>query len=240
MVSGVDPKETLEQCGITVVADLPRVGQDLQDQPLIGMSYRVNVPTSSNMINDPIYAAEATISHLANGTGPITDPPGLLAFERISDNPPIMISNSTLSALKHYPADRPQFEYLTQNGYSGFNRNYQTADPVDGHNYVTVATVVVSLFSRGNATVSFTDALIQPDINPNWLTTPEDVDIAVASFKRFCEIWSHINVTIMPEYLLGPNVTNDAQIIDYMWHRFSRYTMRRPPVRRVGAMTRWL
>jgi choline dehydrogenase len=223
MVSGVGPKETLEQHGIPVVANLPGVGQNLQDQPLVGVSYRVSVPTSSHLINDPIYAAEAATLYLANGTGPLAGPPGLLAFERISDNRPELLSKNTLSALKQYPADWPQVEYLTQNGYSGFNRNYQTADPVDGYNYATIAAVVVSPFSRGNVSISSADASVQPDINPNWLTTPEDVDIAVAGFKRVREIWSQINVTIGPEYLPGPNVTSDAQIIYYM--RQSAFTL---------------
>jgi choline dehydrogenase len=53
-------------------------------------------------------------------------------------------------------------------------------------------------------------------INPNWLTAPEDVDVAIVGFKRTREIWSHINVTIGPEYLPGANVTTDAQILDYI------------------------
>jgi choline dehydrogenase len=223
MVSGVGPRETLQQYGIPVVADLPGVGQNLQDQPLIGVAYRVNVPTSSKLVNDPEYAAEAATSYLANGTGPLAGPPGLLAFERISDTQPDLLSNETLSALKQYPNDWPQLEYLTQNGYSGYNRNYQTADPADGYNYATIAAVVVSPFSRGNVTISSADASLQPEINPNWLTAPEDVDIAVAGFKRTREIWKHMNITIGPEYLPGPNVTSDAQIVEYM--RESAFTL---------------
>jgi choline dehydrogenase len=206
-----------------VVADVPGVGQNLQDQPLIGVAYRVNVPTSSKMVNDPQYAADAATSYLANGTGPLAGPPGLLAFERISDTQPDLLSNETLSALEQYPSDWPQLEFLTQNGYSGYNRNYQTADPADGYNYATIAAVVVSPFSRGNVTISSADASMQPVINPNWLTAPEDVDIAVAGLKRTREIWNHMNVTIGPEYLPGPTVTSDAQIIEYM--RESAFTL---------------
>lgn len=223
MVSGVGPRETLQQHGIPVVADLPGVGQNLQDQPLIGVAYRVDVPTSSKLVNDPEYAAEAATSYLANGTGPLAGPPGFLAFDRISESQPDLLSNETLSALKKYPEDWPQVEYLTQNGYTGLNRNYRTADPADGYNYATIAAVVVSPFSRGNISISSADASVQPEINPNWLTAPEDVDIAVAGFKRAREIWSNINVTIGPEYLPGPNVTSDAQIIDYM--RQSAFTL---------------
>lgn len=223
MVSGVGPRETLQQYDIPVIADLPGVGQNLQDQPLIGAAYRVDVPTSSKLRNDPEYAAEAAVSYQANGTGPLAGPPGLLAFDRISDTKPSLLSNSTLSALQKYSSDWPQIEYLTQNGYSGYNRNFQTSDPVDGHNYATIAAVVVSPFSRGNVSISSADASDQPVINPNWLTAPEDIDIAIAGFKRVREIWSHINVTIGPESLPGPNFTSDAQIREYM--RESAFTL---------------
>jgi choline dehydrogenase len=223
MLSGVGPRETLQQYGISVVVNLPGVGQNLQDQPLVGAAYRVDVPTSSKLVNDLNYAAEAATSYLANGTGPLAGPPGLIAFDRISESRPDLLSNATLSALKRYPDDWPQIEYLTQNGYSGLNRNYRTADPADGYNYATISAVVVSPFSRGNVTISSADASIQPVINPNWLTAPEDVDIAVAGFKRVREIWSHINVTIGREYLPGPNISSDAQIVDYM--RKSAFTL---------------
>ncbi|KAM0718331.1 hypothetical protein Q7P37_006663 [Cladosporium fusiforme] len=223
MVSGIGPRDTLEQHGIPVIADLPGVGQNLQDQPFFGVQNRVSVPTSSNSLNDPEYAAEAAMAYLANGTGPLAGPPGLLAFERISNSKPHLLSNATLEALQSYPDDWPQVEYLTQNGASGYNRNYRTADPEDGYNYATISVVVVSPFSRGNVTISSPDASVQPVINPNWLTAPEDIDIAVAGFKRIREIWSNINVTIGEEYLPGPNVSSDGQIADFM--RQSAFTL---------------
>lgn len=223
MVSGVGPRETLRQHSIPQIAHLPGVGQNMQDQPFFGVQNRVSVPTSSKLLNDAEYAAEAAMAYLANGTGPLAGPPGLLAFERLSDTKPQLLSNATLAALQAYPNDWPQIEYLTQNGASGYNRNYRTADPEDGHNYATISVVVVSPFSRGNISISSPDASVQPTINPNWLTAPEDVDIAVAGFKRIRELWSNMNVTIREEYLPGPNVTTDGQIVDFM--RQSAFTL---------------
>jgi choline dehydrogenase len=225
MLSGIGPQETLQQHNIPVIANLPGVGQNLQDQPLIGISHRVNVPTSSKLAADPLYAAEAATSYLSNGTGPLAGPPGLLAFERISTTQPSLLPNTTLSSLeKTFPSDWPQLEYLTQNGYSGYNTNYRTSDPADGYNYATLSAVVVSPFSRGTITLSSPSALDQPEINPNWLTAPEDIDLALAGFKRVRQIWSTIsNVTIGEEYLPGPNVTSDEQIVEFM--RESAFTL---------------
>jgi choline dehydrogenase len=225
MLSGVGPQETLQQHNIPVLSNLPGVGQNLQDQPLIGISHRVNVPTSSQLINDPLYAAAAAKDYLQNGTGPLAGPPGLLAFERISDTQPFLLPNSTLSSLaQNFPPDWPQLEYLTQNGYSGYNTNYRTSAPTDGYNYATLSAVILSPFSRGNITITSASAHDQPQINPAWLTAPEDLSLALAGFKRLRHIWATIsNVTIGEEYLPGPNVTSDEQIVGFM--RASAFTL---------------
>ena len=225
MLSGVGPQETLQQHNIPVLVNLPGVGQNLQDQPLIGISHRVNVPTASKLANDPLYAAQAATSYLSNGTGPLAGPPGLLAFERISTTQPSLLPNTTLSSLaKNFPPDWPQLEYLTQNGYSGYNTNYRTSDPADGYNYATLSAVILTPFSRGTITLSSSSALDQPQINPAWLTAPEDIDLALAGFKRVRQIWSTIsNVTVGEEYLPGPNVTSDEQIVEFM--RESAFTL---------------
>ncbi|GAB7331419.1 hypothetical protein MBLNU13_g02839t1 [Cladosporium sp. NU13] len=106
MLSSVGPQETLQQHNIPVLASLSGVGQNLQDQPLVGISHRVNVPTSSKLANDPLYAAQAATSYLSNGTGPLAGPPGLLAFERISSTCPSLLPNTTLASLeKAFPSD---------------------------------------------------------------------------------------------------------------------------------------
>lgn len=225
MLSGIGPRETLRQHNIPVIAHLPGVGQNLQDQPIIGIAHRVTVPTSSLLANDPLYAASAAESYLQNGTGPLAGPPGLLAFERISDTHPSLLPNNTLTSLHQtFPPDWPQFEYLTQNGYSGYNTNYRTSAPTDGYNYATLSAVLLTPFSRGTITITSPDASVQPAIDPAWLTAPEDLALALAAFKRLRTIWATIpNVTIGAEYLPGPNVTSDAEIEEYM--RDSAFTL---------------
>ncbi|KAI7277340.1 GMC oxidoreductase [Hortaea werneckii] len=197
---------------------LPGVGQNMQDQPFFGIDYRVNVETSSMLVNDPQYHEDAVQKYLVNATGPLASSPGFIAFERISQNQPSLLSNSTIEALKdHFPEDWREAEYLVGNGYSGYNRNYRTADPGDGYNYAAIYSALISPFSKGNLTISSADMAVQPVINPNWLTDPRDKEIAVAMFKRSREIWANMqNVTIGEEYLPGPNVTTDEQIMEYI------------------------
>ncbi|KAK5126558.1 hypothetical protein LTR85_009492 [Meristemomyces frigidus] len=174
MTSGIGPRDTLEQHNIPIVKELAGVGQNLA-----------------------AYAADAAQQYLAIGTGPLTAPPGLLAFERILQSRPSLLANDTIAALKAFPSDWPEVEYLIENGYSGLNRNYRLDEPTDAYNYATISAAVVTPFSRGNLSISSADASVPPVINPNWLTTPEDRDVAVASFKRIREIWAQMSgVTI--------------------------------------------
>jgi choline dehydrogenase len=69
---------------------------------------------------------------------------------------------------------------------------------------------------RGNVTIISTDTNVALVINPNWLTHPADVEVALAAFKRTWQVWAPLNITIGDEYLAGPNVTNDADILNFI------------------------
>lgn len=55
-----------------------------------------------------------------------------------------------------------------------------------------------------------------PVINPNWLTAEADVEVAIAGFKRTRQAWKNMKITSGEEYLPGPNVATDAQILQYI------------------------
>jgi choline dehydrogenase len=215
MLSGIGPANTLRKYKIPVLADRPGVGQNLWDQPYgFGPSYRVNFLTGSEFALNPGYAAAAAASFVANGTGPLASPPSFLAFERLVEDAPSLLKNSTIQAIKaNFPSDWPDIEIIPADGYLGYNRNYITNAVVDGYNYATITPVLVAPLSRGNVTIRSDNVFDDPVINPNWLTAREDQDLAVAAFKRCRQIWKQIpNVTIGEEYLPGPNVSVEALV----------------------------
>lgn len=97
MVSGIGPTDALELHNITVLKDLP--GQTLWGQPQVGIDYRVNMPPGSQLLNSLAAAAAAAQSHPLNASGPLTAPPGMLAFERFPASVRATLSNATLLAL---------------------------------------------------------------------------------------------------------------------------------------------
>lgn len=87
---------------------------------------------------------------------------------------------------------------------------------IDSYNYGSVAAAQVASLLRGNVTITSTDTNVALVINPNWLTHPVDVKVALATFKRTRQVWAPLNITIGDECLPGPNVTNDADILNFI------------------------
>ncbi|KAK4969921.1 hypothetical protein LTR66_011602 [Elasticomyces elasticus] len=212
MVSGIGPRETLEHYNISVLSDLPAVGQNMWDHPIFGTSCRVNLQTSSRLINDPQYAAEAAADFLKNGTGPYDSGTAYIGWEKIIPEVHKKFTNATLSTLPTFPPDWPEIEIIIQDRVG--SNNSRRGDPRDSHDYATVAIALVSQLSRGSVTISSADMDNPPVVNPNWLTHPADVEVAVAAFRRSREIWQHLSdITIGPEYLPGTNISTDAEVL---------------------------
>ncbi|CAK1357681.1 unnamed protein product [Cercospora beticola] len=225
MLSGIGPEQELRSHNIPIVQHVPGVGKNLHDKTYVGVAHRVNVETSSAMINSPVHAAAAVSDYLNNQTGPLTNGPAFVAFERFSDD---VLTPSARQKLAHELSDDwPHVEYLVENGFSGDNRNYATADPKDGFNYATISAALQGSLSRGEVRLRSSNPSDPPSINPDYLRDPVDVELAVASFKRVREIWKQmVNVSLGEEYYPGEQaVSDDGEILEYirtnsiqMWH----------------------
>ncbi|RMZ84871.1 hypothetical protein DV738_g250, partial [Chaetothyriales sp. CBS 135597] len=213
-VSGVGPAALLEQHGIPLVADLPGVGQNLNDQFFVGVSYRVDIPTLSTLGLDTYAAADAELFN-TNATGPLTNPGGeYLGFEKIPEPLRSTLSASTLETLASFPADWPEIQYLTLPLYIG---DLRSADgPTDGYNYATILSTLLTPTSVGNVSISSSSIRDAPLINPNWLTTQSDIEVAIAGFKRLRQAWTVAQLDglrIGDEYYPGTAaVQTDAEI----------------------------
>ena len=224
MVSGIGPRKLLESLGIPVLKNLPGVGQNLWDQPYYGTSFRVNIPTASAGINSPAAAAAAVQAYVDNATGPLTmGGTGVLGFEKLPVDIRNNLSVATQAALNNrFSIDWPDLEWLPISAFVG----NQTEDPRDGYNYAAMGTVLVAPLSRGSVSINSTTMADPPLIDPNWLTHPADIEVAIAAFKRLRTIWALLSdLTIGPEYFPGPSVQSDAQILEYIrqavapiWH----------------------
>ena len=224
-MSGIGPRELLQSNGIEVLHESPGVGRNLQDHTYTGVSYRVNVETASKLLNDRTYAMQADRDFLTKTTGPLTNGPAYVGFEKL---PQGSISETARSALDaSFPSDWPEMEYLVENGFDGYNKDYASADPGDGFNYGTISAAGSASFSVGNISIRSASMRDAPVINPNYLTHPIDIEMAIAAFKRVRKIWGSMQgVTIGEEYFpTYKNVSTDEEILQHiressiqLWH----------------------
>ncbi|KAI9843172.1 MAG: hypothetical protein M1838_002735, partial [Thelocarpon superellum] len=215
MVSGIGPADTLKEYHIPVLQDLPGVGQNMWDQPFFGITYRVDVSTASAGLNNATLNAEAIAAFVNDAAGPLTNPATpVIGWERLPKDVRQNLTKASRQALKTFPPDWPELEYLPIDDILGYASNFATGDPVDGFNYATIATALIAPLSRGNLSISSAQMSTPPLINPNWLDSPVDAEVAVAAFKRQREVWSHLsNITIGEEIFPGPAVQSDADIL---------------------------
>lgn len=217
MLSGVGPKAELEKHNITVIADRPGVGQNMQDQFFFGISYQIQTPIPVTKGGSPeavAYAAEFD----KNGTGPLGNGGGeYTGYEKLPANLRGSFSAVTNNTLAKYPADWPEMEFITLPAFIGNGRTTGPA-PTNG-SYATILAAIQTPTSLGNVTLNSSSALDAPLINPNWLTTTEDIEVSVAMFKRIREVWTAPvmgNVTIGEEFFPGASVQTDEQIADFV------------------------
>ena len=140
----------------------------------------------------------------------------IAAWEKIPASARRNFTNQTATALAGFPSDWPEIEYLNIAGYFGNQTNFITGAPNDGYNYASSIIALVAPLSRGNISISSADMHDQPLINPNWLTDPADVQVAIAGYKRVRQLFATqamAPVLIGPEYFPGPSVQTDAEIL---------------------------
>ncbi len=222
-VSGVGPAALLSSHSIPVIADRPGVGQNLQDQIVFGISRGVNAPTASSYDSAAYSAAQAALFD-SSAAGPLTDlGADMTAWEKVTANM-TSVSSTTRAALARYPADWPDLEYITFAGYFGNCNSFTTADPGDGIQYATMAVALGTPLSRGSVAITSPDAAVAPVIDPQFLTNPGDIEVAVAGFKRARQFWSASSIQpflVGKEKYPGPEVTTDAQIAESIRNSFT-------------------
>jgi choline dehydrogenase len=194
MISGIGPKETLNEHGINVISDLPGVGQNLGDHSVVGIARRVNVPTTAELQRTPEFAKQSLEQYLSTPPrGPLTSYAGdLVAFEKLPSNYRQKLSGATQRALDEYGEDWPELEYITFSAFGGPNVGFLGSP--DGRNWATLAVALVAPFSRGNVTIKSADAHDSPVVDPGWLRDPRDQQMALQAFRRLQEILNHASI----------------------------------------------
>ena len=167
-LSGIGPRELLEQHGIDVQVESPGVGQNLQDHLQIRAVYKVkNVKTLNTMANSLIGKAMIGMEYVFKRSGPMSMAP------------------SQLGAFTKSDPDQPHanLEYHVQPlSLEAFGE--------DLHPFPAFTASVCNLnpTSRGQVRIQSSRWQDAPLIEPNYLSTPEDRKIAADSLRQVRDI----------------------------------------------------
>jgi choline dehydrogenase len=193
-VSGIGPVSLINSIGVEPVHDLPGVGENLQDHLQIRTVYKVsNCKTVNTLYKNIFSRMKMVLEYALFRTGPMTMPPSTLGAFAKSDE------TQTSANLEWHvqPLSLPKF-----------------GDPLHSYNAITPSVCNIRPTSRGWIKAVSSNPLKYPKILCNYLSTKEDLDVAVAGLKKTREIMQ--SKSLMPfapeEILPGPNLQTDQDL----------------------------
>ncbi len=193
MLSGVGPAAHLAQHGIATVLDKPGVGRNLQDHLQLRTIYKVSGVKTLNAMNASLLGkAGIALDYLLRRRGPMTMAPSQLgAFTR---------SDPT--------QDRANIQYHVQPLSLG-----KFGEPLHTFPAFTASVANVRPTSRGTLTLKSADPGQAPAIAPNYLSTPEDRQVAADSIRVTRRIVSQpaLQKYAPQEFLPGAAVPSDDE-----------------------------
>jgi choline dehydrogenase len=162
-LSGIGPYSLLQQCGVPLVHELPGVGANLQDHLQIRAVFKVDgVATLNTMANSWWGKALIGLEYAVKRSGPMSMAPSQLgAFTRSSPQMP-------------YPNIEYHVQPLSLDAFG---------EPLHNFDAFTASVCNLNPTSRGTVRIrsdKFEDA---PLIAPNYLSTPEDRQVAADSLR---------------------------------------------------------
>jgi choline dehydrogenase len=195
-LSGIGPGTLLHEHGIPVVRDLP-VGENLQDHLQLRMAFKVkNAVTLNTLLNSWWYKAKIGLEYAVFRTGPMTMAPSQMGAFVKSD--PSQASANVEYHVQPISLDR-------------------FGDPPHPFPAFTASACNLRPTSRGHVRIASADPHAHPAIQCNYLSTPEDQDVAAAALKltRRIVLGTQAMKKYEPEeFMPGPAFQADEKLVD--------------------------
>ncbi len=197
-LSGIGDNELLKANGISPYHHLPEVGENLQDHYTCSTKYRCTQPVT---VNDEVATwtgkAGIALRWLKDRGGPMSLSAGQVGV--------------FAKALQDCPTPDVQFHFLR---YSAQQRG-RNLDRFPGF---TVTMCQLRPESRGYVRIKSADHRDKPLIQPNYLTEPKDCETMIAGMRLVRKVAEQpaLKGYIDEEMKPGPDVTDDAALLDYV------------------------
>ncbi|MBL4802121.1 MAG: GMC family oxidoreductase N-terminal domain-containing protein [Emcibacter sp.] len=197
MLSGIGPVEHLQEHGITPVIDLPGVGQNLQEHPLVGTTFRTKKELGVNRHLRADRLTGSVLSWMLTGKGfAASFPLSAIIYHRSSpdlERPDLesVVMPTSIDARVWFPGIlSPKEEMLT------------------------VLNVVLHPDSRGEVTLKSSDPLASPAIRFNILQAQTDVDRMKFNIRWYRELvkTSPLSDFVEDEAFPGSGIQSDQDL----------------------------
>jgi choline dehydrogenase-like flavoprotein len=216
MLSGIGPKEQLEEHGIEVIKSLRGVGENLQDQPAAVVSFECPKEQRGISVTSKIRIPHTTLPHplpvlqwLFQKTGPLCstgcDHGGFFR---------------TSAAVKDSPSPDLQMRFLaaravTADGMGSFTKFKNITDHPDGFSFQSIA---VRPKSRGRVTLASADPNVKPVVETRYLTQKEDFATIREGIRLGRKLAQQpaFKDYLGPEVFPGPHVHTDKELDAYI------------------------
>ncbi|KAL5524154.1 hypothetical protein ACEPAG_8327 [Sanghuangporus baumii] len=169
MLSGIGDASHLSSHSIKSIVDLPDVGRNLQDHPLVTVSWTVNsTNTLDNLTEDATFFQNQLDLWVRNRTGLLGSArSSQIGWVRLPDNASIFSTIPDPSA----GLTSAHYEFIFTNGFVSFSEPF----PSDGGHFFTILIAVVSPTSRGKISLSSSNPFDSPVISPDLLGSEFDI-----------------------------------------------------------------
>jgi choline dehydrogenase len=200
MLSGVGPAPELQGHGISPVQDLPGVGADLQDHFYAHTAYR---STSESSYNRHIRGLRKYVE----GVRYLVTKQGYLALGA--------------SQVAAFVKSRPDVDYADlQISFRPMTFTWHRTGhaEVDAEPAVSASVCILRPRTRGTVTLRSANAADPPKVTPNFLTDEDDTRAMISGLRQIRRIMAMepLASRIVNEYLPGPQVQTDDQLLDFM------------------------
>lgn len=194
-LSGVGPSELLQSFGIPIVADVPGVGENLQDHLQARLIYRTR---DAITLNDDLAHWSRRLGiglrYLLSRKGPLGWWAGVAgAFARTSDD---LARPDVQMHLYPFSTDRKDKPAL--HTFSAF----------------TLTVCQLRPYSRGTVRIAGTDPQLPPQIRVNFLSDPRDIEVMKAGVRLARRIAQArpLSDMIVQEHSPGPDAVSDVDL----------------------------
>ena len=200
-LSGIGKGEHLQSLGIPVIQHSPQVGENLQDHLCASYYYKTKVSTLNESFNSVFGQAWMGLQYLLTRSGPLA-----------------MSVNQSGGFFKSSPElTAPNLQlYFNPLSYT-IPKSGKVAIKTDPYPGVLLAFAACRPTSRGSVHATSTDIQTQPAIAPNYLSTEQDQQDAIAGSQLMRKITqtAALKAVITEETIPGRQVQTEAEMLAF-------------------------